>query len=57
MSILTIECCHCKQPMGEKDGGGVEGTTSGLHESCALALLPEHLHGEYLRRRQLEQGC
>jgi hypothetical protein len=52
--MMTIECCACGEVIGEKDGEGAEGITSGLHEECALKLLPKHLHAEYLYRKSLE---
>jgi len=33
-TVLKIECCGCGLPMGEKNGGGVTGTTSGLCPEC-----------------------
>jgi hypothetical protein len=35
-TILKIVCCGCDTPMGEKNGGGVEGVTSGFCPDCYL---------------------
>lgn len=33
-TILKIVCAWCGQPMGEKEGKGVEGTTSTICPDC-----------------------
>lgn len=52
-TTLEIVCCSCGTHKGTKEGHGQTGTTSTICEPCALKLLPEHLHSDYLRRREL----
>lgn len=33
-TILKIVCMYCKKDMGEKDGEGVEGTSSSICKEC-----------------------
>lgn len=39
-TILKMECMYCHKPMGEKDGGGVEGVSHGICEECWAKLFP-----------------
>ena len=33
-TIMKVICAWCRKDMGEKDGEGQEGTTSGMCEEC-----------------------
>jgi DNA-directed RNA polymerase subunit RPC12/RpoP len=35
-TVLMIVCAWCGKPMGEKDGKGVEGTTSSICPECRV---------------------
>ncbi len=34
MTKMSVACAWCGKDMGEKDGGGQTGTTSGICEEC-----------------------
>jgi len=38
---MKIQCMHCHKDMGEKDGEGVEGTTSSICPECLSTYYPE----------------
>lgn len=40
-TVLQIECMHCQKNMGEKDGEGKEGVTSGICRECWEELYPQ----------------
>lgn len=42
MTKLTIACGWCGKHMGEKDGQGVEGTTTSICDDCLLHNFPHH---------------
>lgn len=42
-TVLQIQCMHCKEIIGEKDGKGVTGMTSGICDPCKITY-----HGDIL---------
>ncbi len=52
MTILEIKCGWCQKPMGEKDGKGQEGETTGICDDCLLHHFPHH----YARIKAIEKG-
>lgn len=41
MTILKSVCMYCKRAMGEKDGGGVSGTSHGICPACWKKTFPD----------------
>ena len=35
MTVIKMVCAWCGKPMGEKEGGGVEGVSHGICKKCA----------------------
>lgn len=50
---MTIECCHCRKIVGEKDGHGVEGVTSTICAPCAESILPAGMYADFLAQKGL----
>ena len=38
-TVMIIDCAWCKKSMGQKDGRGQTGPTSGICESCRDSIL------------------
>lgn len=53
MTKLKIVCAWCKKGMGEKEGNGVEGTTSSICDDCLLHNFPDVY--EKLQRKTLTE--
>ncbi len=45
-TTLKIVCMYCKDPMGEKDGKGVEGTSHSICRECWKEYCPNFKYPE-----------